>query len=105
MIDIDNVVQVGAVLSSGTRLAIFLCILENYDVTVGQLATAFDVAPSTITHHVSRLLQVGLVERRRSGGYTKLRARADRWRPLRDGCMTCTPTSTPAPWGSTVPTT
>ena len=56
-----------AELGNTTRLAIFRYLVKaGYEgAPVGQIQKEFDIPGSTLSHHISRLVKVGLVEQRR----------------------------------------
>ncbi len=97
---LDTIALVGAVLGSPTRLRLFLYVTEHQDATVGAVARALGCTPANVVRHCYRLEEVGLIERLRHGRETWLRARVDRFRPIRDAALLCSPTSRPAPLGS-----
>lgn len=56
-------------LGSSTRLAIFTLLVPagRKGLPVGELQRQLDVPPSTLSHHIARLVQVGLVRQEREG--------------------------------------
>ncbi len=58
-----------AELGHTTRLEIFRHLVKGgrQGVPVGELQTALDVPGSTLSHHITRLVSVGLVVQRREG--------------------------------------
>ena len=58
-----------AELGHKTRLAIFRYLVKGgkQGVPVGELQTALDVPGSTLSHHINRLVSVGLVIQHRDG--------------------------------------
>jgi len=56
-----------AELGNSTRLAIFRYLVKaGHDgVSVGQIQKKFEIPGSTLSHHISRLVQVGLVQQER----------------------------------------
>jgi DNA-binding transcriptional ArsR family regulator len=55
-------------LSDANRLRI-VALLSEQDLTVGEMAEMLDVSPATVSHHLSRLSDVGLVSARAEGYY------------------------------------
>ena len=51
---------------------------------------------STISRHLTVLQAAGLIERRRTGRRTLVRARADRFARITDAALACAPTRTRA---------
>ncbi|RRD00479.1 ArsR/SmtB family transcription factor [Amphritea balenae] len=58
-----------AELGHETRLKIFRYLVKggHQGVPVGEIQSALDVPGSTLSHHITRLVSVGLVEQRREG--------------------------------------
>ena len=58
-----------AELGHTTRLEIFRYLIKGgrNGVPVGEIQSALNVPGSTLSHHISRLVSVGLVEQRREG--------------------------------------
>ncbi len=58
-------------LRNETTAAIGAAILHNPGVPQCDLAEAFEIAPSTVTWHIRRLMDAGLVDKERDGHYTR----------------------------------
>lgn len=58
-----------AELGHETRLAIYRVLIKagNQGVAVGDVRDAIDIPNSTLSHHISRLISVGLVRQERTG--------------------------------------
>ncbi|MCH2175769.1 MAG: helix-turn-helix domain-containing protein [Lentisphaeria bacterium] len=56
-------------LGNETRLRIFRYLVKhgNEEIIVGDLQKEFDIPNSTLSHHISRLVKVGLVNQKRQG--------------------------------------
>lgn len=67
--DIDSAAKCLAELGHSTRLAIFRHLVKGgYEgVPVGDIQDALEVPGSTLSHHITRLVSVGLVQQRREG--------------------------------------
>lgn len=63
----DNVAKLLAELGNSTRLAIFRYLVKAgpAGAPVGKIQDALDVPGSTLSHHISRLVYVGLVKQER----------------------------------------
>lgn len=66
---IENAAQKLAELGHTTRLGIFRYLVKggHQGVPVGELQEALQVPGSTLSHHITRLVSVGLVVQRREG--------------------------------------
>ena len=75
-IDIPSAAAILAELGNGTRLAIVRNLVRagGEGLTVGEIQRATGVPGSTLTHHVQRLRQVGLVSQTRRGSALWCRA-------------------------------
>jgi DNA-binding transcriptional ArsR family regulator len=62
-----GVAALAAVLADTTRATMLLCLLDGRAWTASELAARAQVAPSTATEHLDRLLAAGLVFQRRQG--------------------------------------
>ena len=58
-----------AELGHSTRLAIYRELIKagNMGVAVGDIQESLDIPNSTLSHHISRLIKVGLVKQQRDG--------------------------------------
>lgn len=67
--EIDIAAKSLAELGHSTRLAIFRYLVKGgkTGVPVGEIQTALEVPGSTLSHHITRLVSVGLVKQRREG--------------------------------------
>jgi DNA-binding transcriptional ArsR family regulator len=70
--------QVAAVLADPSRAAMCLAMLDGRAWTVGELARACGIGPSTASEHVARLREAGFVSGARQGRHRYVRL-ADRW--------------------------
>ena len=66
---VENAAHCLAELGHKTRLKIFRYLVKGgrQGVPVGQIQTALKVPGSTLSHHITRLVSVGLVTQRREG--------------------------------------
>ena len=69
MMDTINAAKRFAELGHNTRLAIFQYLVKGgrQGVPVGELQSVLDIPGSTLSHHITRLVAVGLVVQRREG--------------------------------------
>ncbi|MCP4595935.1 helix-turn-helix transcriptional regulator [Neptuniibacter sp.] len=67
--EIDLAAKRLAELGHSTRLSIFRYLVRGgkQGVPVGEIQTALEVPGSTLSHHITRLVSVGLVKQRREG--------------------------------------
>ncbi|TCS41142.1 ArsR/SmtB family transcription factor [Reinekea marinisedimentorum] len=67
--EIDQAAKCLAELGHTTRLQVFRLLVKagSAGVPVGSIQAELDIPGSTLTHHISRLVQVGLVVQRREG--------------------------------------
>jgi len=67
--DLEHAAKRLAELGHTTRLAIFQHLIKGgrNGVPVGEIQSALDVPASTLSHHITRLVSVGLVVQRREG--------------------------------------
>lgn len=70
--------EVAAVLADPSRATMCLALLDGRAWTVGELAKAADVAPSTGTEHVHRLTEAGFVATLRQGRHRYVRIEDER---------------------------
>jgi len=63
----DKAAEILAELGNSTRLAIFRFLVKagNEGAPVGKIQEALDIPGSTLSHHISRLVAVGLVRQER----------------------------------------
>lgn len=59
--------QLAAALSAGPTAAVLGAVAENEPASVTEIAEATDRAPSTVSHHLSTLEEVGIIDRQRTG--------------------------------------
>lgn len=66
---LDDIAARLEALGHPTRLAIFRTLVRVGDpgLAVGQLQERLGIAPSTLSHHIARLMVVGIVEQERRG--------------------------------------
>ncbi|MGD9020508.1 MAG: helix-turn-helix domain-containing protein [Lysobacterales bacterium] len=67
--DTKNAVKLLEALANETRLEIFqhLCSAGENGITVGKINKKIDIPPSTLSHHIGKLIVGGLVEQQRHG--------------------------------------
>lgn len=67
--NIDSAAKMLAELGHATRLSIFRYLVKGgrNGVPVGEIQAALEVPGSTLSHHITRLVSVGLVIQRREG--------------------------------------
>jgi len=66
-LDESNLIRIAKAISDPTRFAILKAIASREEVSCGQLAELFPVAQATVSHHLSVLVNAGLVEMRKQG--------------------------------------
>jgi DNA-binding transcriptional ArsR family regulator len=76
--DTIGLADVAAVLADPSRATMCLALLDGRAWTVGELAKAADVAPSTGTEHVHRLTEAGFVATLRQGRHRYVRIEDER---------------------------
>jgi ArsR family transcriptional regulator len=66
-VDIDTASKRCAELGNSTRLTIFRLLVRagRAGLPVGEIQKALDIPGSTLSHHINRLVQVGLLHQRR----------------------------------------
>ncbi|MFC4356462.1 winged helix-turn-helix transcriptional regulator [Halobium salinum] len=64
----DEMPELTAALADEAAAGVLFAVARRGPVSVSALAEALDRAPSTVSHHLSRLDEAGLVERERDGG-------------------------------------
>lgn len=76
--NIEAITSVAAALSDPTRLRLLAAVIapggEREDVCVCELTTLVDLAPSTVSKHLSILRDAGLIEGRKQGRWMYYRA-------------------------------
>lgn len=67
--DTKDVARQLEALASETRLAIFrqLCEAGNTGLSVGKIKEKIDIHASTLSHHIAKLVNAGLVDQARNG--------------------------------------
>lgn len=70
-------IQIARALADPTRLRILRALLQHEELSCGDLAERFPVAQSTISHHLSSLMNAGLVVMRKQGQHHYFRARRE----------------------------
>lgn len=73
----ENIVPLFKALADETRIKI-IALLSDRELSAQELASAIDLAPSTISHHIGTLRRAGLVEERRLQYYTLFRFKKER---------------------------
>lgn len=101
MLLLQTIASLGAALSDPTRAAILLLAREQADITVGGIAETLGYTVGGVSRHLAILERVGLVERRRSGRRTLVRARADRLARITDAFIACRGSASSSPPSST----
>jgi DNA-binding transcriptional ArsR family regulator len=69
----DELARIASVLADRSRARMCTALLDGREWTAGRLADAADVAPSTATEHLGRLVAGGLVAERRAGRHRYVR--------------------------------
>ncbi len=69
----ERMAELAALLAEGTRAAVCLALLDGRAWTGGELARHCGVAPSTMSEHMKRLVDGGLLARERQGRHTYVR--------------------------------
>lgn len=79
MIDDDLAVKRLAELGHPTRLAIFRLLVKGNreGLSVGTIQAQLDIPASTLSHHLNRLINAGLVEQEREGRTLHCQARME----------------------------
>lgn len=67
-----------------SRLALVRMVQRNPGITQGDLATAAGLAQSTASHHLERLIEDGLIEKRRDGRSNRYYVRDEMTDPVRE---------------------
>jgi len=77
MMDTDTAARCLAELGQPTRLAVYRLLVEAgpEGLPVGAIGRTLEVAPSTLSHHLSHLVWSGLVAQRRQGRSLRCTAR------------------------------
>ena len=83
-LELQQTADVLEALGNGTRLAIFTLLVPagRKGMPVGELQQRLDVPASTLSHHIARLVQVGLVRQDREGRSLICKANYDRMEAL-----------------------
>ena len=79
----DDALSFFKVLANDNRLKI-LGLLVQQEYTGEELATILSIQPATVSHHLARLAEIGLVSARAEGYYSVYALRAERLRILLD---------------------
>lgn len=82
----EDLAPVFATLGQGTRLEVMRLLLSAFPdgVTAGELQEALRIPASTLSHHLHRLREVGLVRSERESQWIRYAARADTLQALLD---------------------
>jgi ArsR family transcriptional regulator len=70
-------IQIARALADPTRLSILRVLLQNEELSCGELAEQFPVAQATVSHHLNSLMNADLVAMRKQGQYHYFRARRE----------------------------
>jgi ArsR family transcriptional regulator len=73
--DDSSVIKVAKAIADPTRYALLKAIAQREEISCGQLAELFPIAQATVSHHLTQLVEAGLVEMRkhRQHHYFRLR--------------------------------
>jgi ArsR family transcriptional regulator len=63
--DDASLIKIAKAIADPTRYALLKAIAQREEISCGQLAELFPVAQATVSHHLSQLVDVGLVEMRK----------------------------------------
>jgi len=80
---IDDTLSFFKVLANENRLKM-LGLLAQQEYTGEEIATILSIQPATVSHHLARLAEIGLVSARAEGYYNVYALRAERLRTLSD---------------------
>jgi len=80
---IDDTLSFFKVLANENRLKM-LGLLAQQEYTGEEIATILSIQPATVSHHLARLAEIGLVSARAKGYYNVYALRAERLRTLSD---------------------
>ena len=80
---IDDTLSFFKVLANENRLKM-LGLLAQQEYTGEEIATILSIQPATVSHHLARLAEIGLVSARAEGYYSVYALRAERLRTLSD---------------------
>lgn len=75
--DNQQLLRVAKAIADPTRYALLQALAAHGEVSCGQLADLFPVAQATVSHHLSVLVNAGLVEMRKQGQHHYFRLRRD----------------------------
>lgn len=83
---LDDAAKRCAELGNSTRLSIFRLLVKSGDagLPVGEIQKALNIPGSTLSHHIQRLVQVGLVHQRRESRVLYCEPQFDAVRELAD---------------------
>lgn len=81
---VEDLAEVLKALADPTRLQMVLALREQHDpVCICDFTAAFDLSQPTVSHHMAKLREAGLVESSRQGIWTYYRLRRDLPAPVR----------------------
>jgi len=75
--DETKLVRIAKAIADPTRYALLRAIAQRREVSCGQLAELFPIAQATVSHHLSHLVDAGLVEMRKQGQHHYFRLRRE----------------------------
>ena len=84
MMTVENAITLASALSDLTRFRLLL-LLNDSPASVGELAGLLQVKSATVSHHIVKLQDVGLVEVRARGRRHIVHLRHARWMSLLSG--------------------
>ncbi len=86
--DQADIIDISKALANDTRYKILQEIPENGEKCCKDLSECFDVSGSTVTHHINRLRELGLIEGRKEQTFHYLRRNKDKLNEYRRALKT-----------------